>query len=102
MKDIEGNILSWNHGAEIIYGYKAEEVLKIGFHHIPPNSDELRQILQEISNGKSIKHYETKRITKQGDIIDISLSVSLIKDFNGKIIGASFPIGRDITGSKEG
>ena len=96
-KDIEGNILSWNHGAEIIYGYKAEEVIGKSVSIIfPPNSDELRQILQEISNGKSIKHYETKRITKQGDIIDISLSVSLIKDFNGKIIGAS-SIGRDIT-----
>jgi PAS domain S-box-containing protein len=100
-KDIEGNILRWNHGAEIIYGYKAEEVIGKSVSIIfPPNSDELRQILQEISNGKSIKHYETKRITKQGDIIDISLSVSLIKDFNGKIIGAS-SIGRDITDQKK-
>lgn len=100
-KDLEGNILSWNRGAEIIYGYKAEKVIGKSISIIfLPNSDELSQELQQISNGKSIKHYETKRVTKQGDIIDISLTVSVIKDFRGKIIGVS-SIGRDITHEKK-
>ncbi|HMK53324.1 MAG TPA: PAS domain S-box protein [Methanobacteriaceae archaeon] len=99
-KDLKGNILSWNRGAENIYGYKAGEVLGKSISLLfLPGSDELSQILDTISRGETIDHYETKRRTKNGNIIDISLVISPIKDVNGKIIGAS-TIARDITREK--
>ncbi len=100
-KDLKGKILSWNKGAEQTYGYKAVEVLgknvSLIFLH---GSDELRQILEIISRGEKIDHYETKRITKDGEIIEISLTVSPIRDSNGKIVGAS-SIARDISKEKK-
>lgn len=99
-KDLEGNIISWNRGAEKVYGYKAQEVLGKSVSILfPPGSDELRQILEKTRVGEIIDHYETKRVTKQGTTIDISLIISPIRDVDGKIIGAS-SIARDITYEK--
>ncbi len=98
--DLKGNVLSWNKGAERTYGYKAEEVLgKSGSIIFPPGSDELSYILKTIGGGEKIDHYETKRITKAEEIIDVSLTVSPIKDRSGDIIGSS-AMARDITRDK--
>ena len=100
-KSLDGIILSWNIGAEKIFGYRAEEV--VGKHIsllIPPNkSNEDNEILQRIRNGEIIHHYETDRIRKDGTVIDISLTVSPIKNKKGVITGAS-KIARDITDHK--
>ena len=98
--DLDGKVLSWNKGSEQTYGYLAEEVLgKSGSVIFPPDSDEFKQILEIIASGEKIDHYETNRITKEGKIIDVSLTVSPIKDKSGKIIGLS-AIARDITREK--
>jgi len=98
--DLKGNVLSWNRGAEQTYGYKEEEVLgKSGSIIIPTGSSELQQILRIIEDGGKIDHYETKRVTKTGKMIDVSFTVSPITDKSGKIIGLS-AISRDITQEK--
>lgn len=98
--DLDGKVLSWNKGSEQTYGYLAEEVLgKSGSVIFPNDSDEFNQILEIIASGEKIDHYETNRITKEGKIIDVSLTVSPIKDKSGKIIGLS-AIARDITREK--
>ena len=100
-KDLKGNILSWNRGAEEIYGYKAKEVMGKSISLIfLPDSDELPKILDLVGHGEKIDHYQTKRVTKEGTIIDISLTISPIKDTNGNIIGAS-SIARNITREKK-
>ncbi|HEX8287279.1 MAG TPA: PAS domain S-box protein [Pyrinomonadaceae bacterium] len=100
-KTLEGIITSWNKGAERIFGYKAEEVIgKPILILIPPDHyNEEPAILERIKNGERIEHYETVRITKGGKLIDISLTISPIKNANGKIIGAS-KIAREITDIK--
>jgi PAS domain S-box-containing protein len=100
-KNLNGTVLSWNHGAEEIYGYTADEMIGNSVSRIfPPGSDELEQILDNVSQGETIAHYHTHRITKNGDKIDISLTTSPIKDSYGNIIGAS-SISRDITRQKQ-
>lgn len=98
--DLKGKVLSWNKGAEQTYGYQAHEVLgKSGSLIFLPDSNELNKILEIIGSGDKIDHYETTRITKKGKIIDISLTVSPIKDNSGTTIGLS-SIARDITREK--
>jgi len=100
-KDLNGVIKSWNKGAERIFGYVAEEVIgKPITILIPPDrQDEEPGILERIRRGQRVEHYETVRQRKHGSRIDISLTVSPIKDAKGKIIGAS-KIARDITERK--
>jgi PAS domain S-box-containing protein len=97
-KDMDGIITSWNAGAERIFGYTAQEALgKPVTILIPPEyPDEEPQILDRIRRGERIRHYETRRLRKDGRIIDISLTISPIKDRMGRIVGAS-KIARDIT-----
>ncbi len=98
--DLKGNVLSWNMEAERTYGYDEMEVLgKSGSIIFPPGSDEFSSILKIIGGGKKIDHYESKRITKAGKLIDVSLTVSPINDISGNIIGLS-SITRDITREK--
>jgi PAS domain S-box-containing protein len=101
-KDLNGVILSWNKGAERIFGYLPHEVIgKPVTIMIPPDRlDEERVILARLRKGDHIDHYETVRRRKDGASVEISLCISPIKDANGKIVGAS-KIGRDITGRKE-
>jgi two-component system, chemotaxis family, CheB/CheR fusion protein len=100
-KDLNGIISSWNRAAERMFGYKAEEIIgKSVTLIIPPelhNDEEM--ILAKIRRGERIEHFKTVRITKSGRRIDVSLTVSPIKDDRGKIIGAA-KIVRDITESK--
>ena len=97
-KDLNGIIQSWNRGAERIFGYKADEI--VGKHIstlAPPDcSDEIPDILQRIARGERVDHYETKRITKAGKILKVSLTISPVRDGSGRIIGAS-KVARDIT-----
>jgi PAS domain S-box-containing protein len=101
-KTLNGIITSWNKGAERIFGYTAEEVIgKPILILIPPDHyNEEPAILERIKKGERIEHYETVRMTKTGKLIDISLTISPIKDASGKIIGAS-KIAREITDIKQ-
>ncbi len=97
-KTLDGMIITWNRGAERLFGYTAEEVVgKSVTILIPQNRhDEEPKILERIARGERIEYYETIRRRKDGSLIDISLSVSPIKDADGKVIGAS-KIARDIS-----
>ncbi|MGP1680335.1 MAG: PAS domain S-box protein [Burkholderiales bacterium] len=97
-KDLSGVIKSWNKGAERTFGYAAEEVIgKSVTILIPPEfQHEEVEILERIRHGDRIEHYETVRRGKHGNSIDVSLTVSPVKNAQGKIIGAS-KIARDIT-----
>ena len=101
-KTLEGYITSWNRGAEMVFGYTREEM--VGKHIsilIPADrKDEEPGILEKIRRGQSVDHYETVRQRKDGKLIDISVTVSPIRDAEGKIIGAS-KVARDITGRKQ-
>jgi PAS domain S-box-containing protein len=101
-KNLNGIITSWNKGAERIFGYLAEEVIgKPITILIPPERDhEEGVILGRIRRGDRIDHFETIRRRKDGNLIDVSLTVSPVKDANGKIVGASV-IARDITERKQ-
>ncbi len=100
-KDLNGIIQTWNQGAEKVFGYAAEEVIgKSVTILIPPeNHNEEEEILNRIRAGERIEHYETVRRRKDGQLINISLTVSPIKNIKGEIVGAS-KIARNITDKK--
>jgi PAS domain S-box-containing protein len=100
-KDLNGIITSWNPAAERIFGYSAEEIVgQPVLILIPPERhDEEPVILDRIRQGERIEHYETVRRRKDGTDIDISLTVSPIKDADGTVVGAS-KIARDISERK--
>jgi two-component system sensor kinase FixL len=100
-KDLAGVIVSWNGGAQRMYGYSAHEVIGRPVSLLIPDGypDELVHILQRILAGQRVDHYETRRLTKDGRILDVSLTVSPIRDVSGQIVGAS-AIARDITARK--
>ena len=101
-KTLDGIITSWNAGAERIFGYTADEVIGKPITILIPEGhlDEEPAILSRLRAGQRIEHYETVRVTKDGRLIDISLTVSPIIGPNGKIIGAS-KIARDITEQRQ-
>ncbi len=100
--ELDGTITSWNRGAERIYGYSALEALgrHISFSYPPEKRAKAHTFLQRIANGETIERIETQRVTKKGTIIDVSLSVSGIKDGTGKIVGGS-AISRDVTARRQ-
>ncbi|HEY9245891.1 MAG TPA: PAS domain S-box protein, partial [Candidatus Methanoperedens sp.] len=100
-KTLDGIIVSWNRGAQKIYGYSADEVKSKSISVLVPpgHPDELPQLLEKIRQGQRIEHYETLRMRKDGKKICASLTISPIKDATGKIIGAS-TIAWDITEQK--
>ncbi|HEV8068419.1 MAG TPA: PAS domain S-box protein [Planctomycetaceae bacterium] len=100
-KTLDGVIRSWNAGAERLFDYTAHEAIGQPITLIipPDRRDEEYEILARISLGERIEHFETVRVSKQGRLIDISLTVSPIRDRDGRIIGAS-KIARDITDRK--
>jgi PAS domain S-box-containing protein len=101
-KTLDGIITSWNLGAEKIYGYASREILgrSVSILTPPDIPDELPQILKKIKRGERIENYETVRKRKDGKQIDVSLTISPIKDAAGKITGAS-TIARNITEQKK-
>jgi PAS domain S-box-containing protein len=101
-KDLNGFIVSWNRGAEQLFGYLAEEVTDQHISILIPQErhDEEPAILDRIRHGERIDHYETVRRRKDGRLLDISLTVSPVRDGAGRIVGAS-KIARDITEKKQ-
>lgn len=102
-KDLNGILNSWNRGAERIFGYSAEEVIgQPATILMPPDRvNEEPAILEKLRSGQRVDHYETVRQRKDGSLIDISLTVSPIRDQRGKIVGGS-KIARDISERKKG
>lgn len=100
-KDLNGIITSWNEGAERIFGYSAQEAIGQSIRLlIPPDrQDEEADILRRLSRGQRIEHYETVRRKKNGQLCDIALTISPMRDREGRIFGAS-KIARDITDQK--
>jgi PAS domain S-box-containing protein len=100
-KTLDGVIRTWNTGAERIFGYRAEEAVGRPITLIIPADrlDEEREILGRISRGEPIEHFETVRVAKDGRQLDISLTVSPIRDAEGRVIGAS-KVARDVTERK--
>ncbi len=100
-KDLTGRITSWNHAATLLFGYEANEMIGQPISQLmpPERRDEMHQILGEIREGKSIEHFHTQRLHKRGHKIDVSLSVSPIKNNAGQVVGAA-KIVRNITKEK--
>ena len=100
-KDTSGIIKTWNRGAERVFGYTAEEAIGQPVTMLIPveRLDEEPEILQRILRGERIDHYETIRKRKDGELIDISITVSPLRNATGRVVGAS-KIARDITERK--
>ena len=101
-KDLNGTINAWNRGAEKIFGYSASEAVGRPMLMLfpPDRADEESDILARIRRGESVEHFETVRVRKDGKQIDVSVTISPVKDMNGTIVGAS-KIARDITERKQ-
>ena len=97
-KDLNGIITSWNHGAERVFGWKEEEIvghsvltlIPHNLHHQEP------EILRKLRAGERIEHYNTERIHRDGHLLDVSLTISPVKNAQGQVIGAS-KVARDIS-----
>jgi PAS domain S-box-containing protein len=100
-KDLAGIVQSWNAGAQKIFGYSAAEMIGGPMTPLIPvgRLDEEKQILEKIKRGESVQHFDTVRQAKNGRQIDVSVTISPIKDSFGTIVGAS-KVARDITESK--
>src|SRR5262249_21476818 len=96
-----GEILSWNRGAELMYGYSEREILgrHISIIAPPERIEALYQGLRKLAAGELIENYETVRLKKDGSRLDVSVSVSYIKDAKGRTVAAA-SIGRDISERK--
>jgi PAS domain S-box-containing protein len=100
-KDLEGTIVSWNKGAERLYGYKAAEIVGKPLALLVPaeHPNELPGLMERLRRGERIEHFETVRVRKDGTRVNVSLTISPVKNAAGKFIGAS-KIARDITDRK--
>jgi len=101
-KTLQGTITSWNRGAEKIFGYGEAEVLGQPLRLLipPERAAEEPDILARIARGESVEHFETVRVRKDGGRIDVSVTISPLRDSEGRITGAS-KIARDITSHKQ-
>ena len=101
-KNLNGIITDWNQSAERIFGYKPKEIIGKSVLTLIPKDrqDEEQEILGKVRRGKSLDHYETVRRRKDGELIDVSLTISPIKGPKGEIVGVS-KIARDITKQKQ-
>ena len=101
-KTLTGQILTWNRGAEKIFGYTAQEAIgnPISILIPPDRYDEEKMILSRLSRGERIEHYETIRVAKDGRPINISVTISPLRDSTNRIIGAS-KVARDVTSRKQ-
>jgi PAS domain S-box-containing protein len=100
-KDLDGNIQTWNAGAEKMFGYSAGEMVGHPITRLIPaeRMEEESRILDKIKQGESVRHFDTVRLARDGRRIDVSVTVSPIRDATGRIVGAS-KVGRDITERK--
>ncbi len=100
-KNLDGIITHWNQGAERIYGYAAEEMIgkPITVLAPPDRGDEIPGILKRIRSGERVEYFESIRVRKDGQHLNVSISVSPIRDAKGDIVGASI-IARDVTGQR--
>ena len=100
-KSLNGVITSWNKGAERLFGYAAEEAVGQNITLIipPERRDEERTIVDQLTRGERIDHFETVRMRKDGSLLDVSLTISPMKDASGRVVGAS-KLARDITERK--
>ena len=100
-KTLEGTILSWNAGAERLYGSTASEMIGRSVSVLIPayRPDEQRSILERLGRGEEVEAFETVRIRKDGSAVEVSLRISPIKDASGRIIGAA-TVAHDITQRK--
>src|SRR5262245_41719338 len=100
-KTLDGVITSWNHAAQRIYGYSAEEIVGQSISLLIPADrlDEFDEIMRRLRQGERVDHLETVRVRRDGTHIDVSITNSPIVDARGQIIGAS-TIARDITEHK--
>jgi len=101
-KNLDGKILTWNKGAQQIYGFTAEEVVGRHISYLVPvtHQKEMMEVLDRVGRGEQMRHFQTKRLTKDGRVIDVSLTVSPLYNRQGRITGAS-AIARDITEQKK-
>jgi PAS domain S-box-containing protein len=100
-KSLVGIIQSWNSGAQRLYGYTAEEIVGHNISELVP-PDRLREesdILERLRNGERVDHFETVRLRKGGGLVEVSLTISPIREKDGRILGAS-DVARDITDQK--
>jgi PAS domain S-box-containing protein len=100
-KDLSGTILTWNAGAERIYGYPGEEAVGRPMTMLlpPDRADEEAEILRRLARGERVSHFETTRLKKDGSTIHVSLTISPVRGADGCILGASH-VARDITERK--
>jgi PAS domain S-box-containing protein len=100
-KNLNGIITSWNAAATRVFGYTAEEMMGSSIFKLIPEElhSEESAIIAQVRAGHIVEHFETKRLTKSGQRLDVSLTISPIKDEQGRVIGAS-KILRDISGRK--
>lgn len=100
-KTLDSVITSWNDAAQRMFGYTSEEIIGEKIYKLIPKdrTNEEPEILNRLKNGEHVKHFETQRLTKAGNLIHVSLTISPLKDKNGNIIGLS-KIARDITAQK--
>jgi diguanylate cyclase (GGDEF)-like protein/PAS domain S-box-containing protein len=101
-EELDGTITSWNRAAELLYGYSSEEIIGSPITVLLPEARgrEIQDILTSISKGQSVENRETTRLRKDGSSVEVSLTVSPIKDERGRVIGAS-SISHDISGRKQ-
>jgi PAS domain S-box-containing protein len=101
-KDLNGTVLSWNEGAERLFGYTSDEAVGRSITLIIPRErhGEETEILAKLRRGERVDHYETVRMAKDGRLIDISVTSSPVRDRDGRVVGAS-KVARDITVKKQ-
>jgi PAS domain S-box-containing protein len=100
-KDLDGVVTSWNRGAQRVFGYTAAEMVGTPILRLIPadRQDEELLILAKVRSGESVEHFETLRQTRDGQLIDVSVTASPIRNAAGTVIGVS-KVARDITGRK--
>ncbi|MGA2695409.1 MAG: PAS domain S-box protein [Terriglobales bacterium] len=101
-KNLDGTITAWNSGAEKLFGYRASEAMGQPILMLlpPDRANEEAEILARIRRGESVEHFETVRLHKDGHQMEVSVTISPIKDGSGQVVGAS-KIARDITARKQ-
>jgi two-component system sensor kinase FixL len=100
-KTLDGTMTSWNRAAERVFGYRADEAVGRNVTMLlpPDRVDEERDILRRLTGGQSVEHFESRRRTKDGRLIDVALTISPVRDAAGRVVGAS-KIARDVTAAK--